>query len=112
MCAVRALTEGQAPVWWPKEPATVTGVVLRMTTVNAPYSTEPVPCVDLWTGGMVRVQVRAYGATIRNALREADPQIGDTLTVTFEGEREIDRGKFRGQRYRHHTVTVERGHHR
>lgn len=113
MCAVRALTEGDAPVWWPGEPgASVTGVVVRMGQLPAEaFSPEPIPFVDLWLGHLDRVRIKAYGSTIRRALEAAAPQVGDTLTVTFEGHREIPAGRQRGQKYRHHTVTITRGHH-
>jgi hypothetical protein len=113
MCAVRALTEGEPRTWWPGEPASVEGVVLqygKTTSQFAPMG-ETIPYVDLWLGHMDRIRIKAYSATLRTALTKAAPQVGDTLTVTFEGHREITSGKLRGQKYRHHTVTVERGHH-
>jgi hypothetical protein len=113
MCAVRALTEGEPRTWWPDEPASVHGVVLRQGSVPSQFSIYggEVPFVDLWLGGTERVRVMAYGAMLGAALARAEIQVGDTLTVAYEGQGFIERGKHAGRQFRKHTVNVMRGHH-
>lgn len=113
MCAVRALTEGEPRTWWPDEPAEVTGVVLRQGSVPSQFSIYggEVAFVDLWLGGTERVRVMAYGAMLSGALFRAAPEVGDTLTVAYEGKGRIERGKHAGREFRKHTVSVTRGHH-
>lgn len=115
MCAVRALTEGKPREWGPPqdlEPgAEVTGVILRMGTVSSRFSTEPVPFVDLWIGGVERVRITQFGLPMRTAIAATEPQIGDTLTVRFEGERAIESGRYEGKTYKAYSATIERGHH-
>lgn len=109
MCAVRALTEG-VPPFWKFETAgdTISGVVLKMGQVSTDFG--QIPYVDLWLGGHARQRVMAYASTLRHALDSAAPQIGDTLTVWFDGERE---GRLRGgqaQRIKTFSANVQRGH--
>jgi hypothetical protein len=113
MCAVRALTEGEPTTWWPNEPASVKGVVLKIgrTPSRFAFAGETVQFVDLWLGGTTRVRVVAYGVTLDTALTKAAPTVGDTLTVDYVGQFTIESGKHRGKPFRKHTVTVERGHH-
>jgi hypothetical protein len=113
MCAVRALTEGEPKAWWPNEPASVKGVVLKRGEVPSQFSIYggTVPFVDLWLGGTERVRVMAYGAILGGAIQKADPAVGDTLTVVYEGQGTIEHGKHAGKPFRRHSVTVERGHH-
>jgi hypothetical protein len=116
MCAVRALTEGEPNAWVPGETGSgVTGVVLAMGETDSPsiydLTGQNIPYVDLWLGGRERVRIMAFGATLRRAVEKADPKIGDTLTVTFDGYGEINTGKHRGLKFRQHTVNVVRGHH-
>jgi hypothetical protein len=114
VCLVRALTEGEPKLWWPSEPASVKGVVLVQGRVRDRFSLDTdgkVPFVDLWLGGMDRVRIRAYGFTLANALTQAAPTVGDTLTVNYEGQGTIERGKAAGRPFRKHSVEIERGHH-
>jgi hypothetical protein len=117
ICAVRALTEGKPREWTYRtvdemtdEPE-VTGVILRMGHVPSQFSTQPVPFVDLWIGGVERVRITQYGSSLANAIKATEPQIGDTLTVRFEGEREVESGKFKGLAYKAYSATIQRGHH-
>jgi hypothetical protein len=113
VCITRALTEGEPLLWWPNEPATVKGVVLKVGTVPNRYpmiAGETIPYVDLWLGGTDRVRISALGLMFRNQLERAAPTVGDTLTVAYTGQGTIDGGKYRGQAYRMHTVEIQRGH--
>lgn len=110
LCAVRALTEGTPEIWNPGEPATVTGVVLRQGHLPSTFQTS-VPFVHLWVEGLRRVRIMGYGLTLGTALEGAALQIGDTLTVEYLGYRTIERGKWAGRPYRHHEISVKRGHH-
>jgi hypothetical protein len=116
MCAVRALTEGRPRDWATRkdmaEGDTVTGVVLRMGSQPTHYTDAQAPYVDLWLGGVERVRVAGHGAVLREALISAEIQVGDTVTVKFEGTKEFQPKAGRGPlSYKLFTVTVERGHH-
>lgn len=114
VCIVRALTEGEPKPWFPSEPASVKGVVIKVGTTPNHYSViqgDTFPFVDLWLGGTDRVRIAGLGATLRTALERAAPTVGDTLTVAYTGQGTIDRGKFVGRAYRMHTVEITRGHH-
>lgn len=114
LCAVRALTEGEPKTWWPNEPASVKGVVLKTGKVPSAFATTydgEVLFVDLWLGGTERVRIMAYGAILGGALTKAAPTVGDTVTVAYEGQGTIESGKYKGRAFRKHTVSVERGHH-
>jgi hypothetical protein len=112
LCAVRALTEGEPRTWWPEETgASVQGIVLRLGTVPQPILGRPVPFVDLWLGGTDRVRVVCLGAHLERQIEMASPQVGDALTVIYEGKHDITSGKHRGLQYRKFAATVKRGHH-
>jgi hypothetical protein len=114
MCAVRALTEGRPKDWSAlvKTPGeTVTGVVLRMGNQPTFYSNEPVPFVDLWLGGVTRVRATGHSMTLREQLVAAEIQVGDTVTVRFDGEAKGAMKSGKQMAYKTWTVTVERGHH-
>lgn len=113
MCTVRALTEGEPEIWNPGEPASVKGVVIRTGTVTSEYTLWDVmiPFVDLWLGGLSRVRIVAYGATLRSAIEKAEVKVGDTMTAEYLGFGEILTGKYAGKPYRKYAATVERGHH-
>jgi hypothetical protein len=115
MCTVRTLTEGRPPEWTTRkelaEGDTVTGVVLGIGVQPTFWQDGQTPYVDLWLGGLNRVRVAGHGQSIRNALEAAEAKMGDTLTVTFDGERTVEEGKFAGKTYKLFTVTVQRGHH-
>jgi hypothetical protein len=109
MCAVRALTEGEPEVWVPETPGeSVSGVVLRQGTVDERFGT--VPFVDLWRGGRNRIRIVAYPRMLREALNRAEVQVGDTLTVWFDGKRTIELGPRAGQMYKSFSSNVQRGH--
>lgn len=110
MCAVRALTEGDpAASWNPTEPGqTISGVVLRMGVVTSDFG--QVPYVDLWTGGTGRVRVKAYGSFLRHELDGAAAQVGDRLSIWFDGEKQVEKGRLAGKLYRSFSVNVQRGH--
>lgn len=109
MCAVRALTEGNPPLWQFETYPETSGVVLKMGEVASDFGT--VPFVDLWRGGDVRVRIMGYSASLRHALSAAAPQIGDTLSVWFDGVRSMPAGgKFGGREYRAFSANVQRGH--
>lgn len=110
MCAVRALTEGVPAVrWTPTEPgATISGVVLKMGTLDSSFGL--VPFVDLWTGGTGRVRVNAYPSGLRHVLATEEPQVGDTLWLWFDGFRTIERGPRAGQERKVFSGNVQRGH--
>jgi hypothetical protein len=111
MCAVRALTEGNPPVWqFTDKGDNVSGVVLKMGNVSTDFG--QVPYVDLWLGGHRRSRIMAYASMLRHAIEGQAPQIGDTVTVKFEGTKEFQPGTTtHGRTYKLFTVTVERGHH-
>lgn len=114
VCLVRALTEGEPNPWFPSEPASVKGVVIKIGTTPNRYSMvagDTFPYVDLWLGGTDRVRISGIGATFRTALERAAPTVGDTLTVAYTGQGTIDRGKHAGRAFRMHTVEITRGHH-
>lgn len=110
MCAVRALTEGNpAETWQPTTAgATVSGVVLQMGEVVGLVG--PVPFVDLWTGGTGRIRIKAFSSSLRHALSNVAPQIGDRLQVWFDGETIIERGRFQGRPYKRFIANIQRGH--
>lgn len=116
MCAVRALTEGRAKEWgmapYLEEGATVTGVILRQGVQPSHYQDQPVPYVELWLGGVKRVRVTGHSMALREALISAEPQVGDTLTVRFDGIKELPaKGGHPARNYKTWTATIERGHH-
>lgn len=114
VCIVRVLTEGEPTTWWPNEPASVKGVVLKIGTVPNRFSMiagDTLPYVDLWLGGTDRVRISAIGTMLGEAMRRAAPTVGDMLTVTYTGQGTIERGKYAGRAYRAHTVEITRGHH-
>jgi hypothetical protein len=113
MCAVRALTEGDPAATWGQtdlEPgATISGVVLRAGEKVVMFS--KVPYVDLWMGGTGRVRVMPFGASFRHALTGSAAQIGDRLTVRFEGTHDLPAaGSRAATTYKAFSVTVQRGH--
>lgn len=113
MCAVRALTEGVPRAWQPEEPGSITGVVLTKGSFPNPLSvlsSNEIRYVDLWLGGVERTRINAYGMSLSHSLHQADPQIGDTVTVTYLGVRPIERGKWAGREYKAFEVSVQRGH--
>lgn len=115
VCIVRALTEGEPNQWFPSEPATVQGVVLKIGSQSAARNVSAIlgvldlPYVDLWLGGVQRVRLIGYGSLGRDLDRLA-PTVGDTLTVAYTGQGTIPSGKFAGRAYRAHTVEIMRGH--
>lgn len=112
MCAVRALTEGNPAVTWnpEREGATIGGVVLRQGQVST--NLGEIPFVDLWQGGTGRVRVMAYSSTLRRALTDGAPQVGDRLQVWFDGQGTIDRPghPLHGRPYKRFSANVQRGH--
>lgn len=110
MCAVRALTTGEPEITWQPETEgqTISGVVLRQGTAEILYG--PVPFVDLWTGGAARTRVLVSAGTLRAALDRAAPEVGDTLTIWFEGWSEPVHGPNRDRRVRVFRAAVRRGH--
>lgn len=110
MCAVRALTEGDPYATWdPKTPGdTVSGVVLRQGTLTT--DSGQVPFVDLWQGGTGRVRIKAYGVLLRHALDSVAAVIGDRLQVWYDGEAEIEHGRFKGRTAKTYSANVQRGH--
>lgn len=117
MCAVRALTE-ERPREWSLRPVgqefepgeSVTGVVLRQGEQPSHFESR-VPFMDLWLGGVERARVAGHGMSLREAMLAAEIQVGDTVTVTFEKETEIQSGKYKGKPFKLFTVAVKRGHH-
>jgi hypothetical protein len=110
MCAVRALTEGDPAVTWTPdtEGQTISGVVLRKGNLSTDFGT--IPFIDLWLGGQTRVRIKAYGSSLRHALDSVAAQIGDRLSVWFDGEAVIENGKFAGKPYKKFSANVQRGH--
>lgn len=112
MCAVRALTEGVPRIWWPKDPGeVVTGVVLKMGEADDAFG--KVPYVDLWLGGQDRVRIQMYGSVLQNAVNTQAPQVGDMLSVWFDGERTINKHNRKdliGRTYKAFSANVQRGH--
>jgi hypothetical protein len=112
ICAVRQLTEGQPITWAPNEEGQeVSGIVLRVGTMPSPFSAGPVRFVDLWLGGRSRIRIAAYGASLDNAIRNAEAQVGDRLSVKFEGIGRLTKGHLAGREYKIFTTDVRRGHH-
>lgn len=112
LCAVRALTEGQPPVQQFTEIGQeVTGVALRLRETPSRFGlVDTNPALDLWMGGRERIQIVGYG-TLAAGIRNAEIKIGDTVTVRYDGIREIETGKQAGRQYKVFTVSVVRGHH-
>jgi hypothetical protein len=112
MCAVRALTEGDPAVTWTPdtEGQTISGVVLRKGNLSTDFGT--IPFIDLWLGGQTRVRIKAYGSPLRHALDSVAAQIGDRLSVWFDGEAVIDMpGRpMHGKPYKKFSANVQRGH--
>jgi hypothetical protein len=116
MCAVRALTEGRPKDWTAdkdrKSGDTVTGVILRQGVQPTHFSDDPVPYVDLWTGGVNRVRIAGHSLMMREQIISAELQVGDTVTVTREADG-MAATKTSGtlRAYKVYRITVERGHH-
>lgn len=111
-CAVRQLTEGEARRWAPQDQGEyVTGVMLRMhvTDLDALLQTRSL-LVALWTGSE-RVDVVSYSTNLMIKIEQADPKVGDRVTVRYLGQQTVQEGRFKGLHYRDFDVTVERGHH-
>jgi hypothetical protein len=109
MCAVRALTEGTPKTWAPATAGeTVTGVVLKTGKVVTDFGQAPY--VDLWLGGHERIRISAFGNRLRHALDEVDAQIGDTLSVWFDGLGTVTKGPMEGKPYKAFSANVQRGH--
>lgn len=116
MCAVRALTQGRAREWGAvsmpelKAGDSVTGVVLRQGNQPSHFAGQ-VPFIELWTGAIDRVRVTGHGTVLRLAILSQELEVGDTVTVTFDGEKEIKGGKYADKTFKAYTVDVKRGHH-
>lgn len=115
VCAVRALTMGTPKNWGLGKDnlevgASVTGVVMRRGEQPSHFESR-VPYVDLWLGGVERVRVAGHGTSLRTALECAEAEVGDTLTVRYEGEVEILSGRMKGSLLRKFSAEVRRGHH-
>jgi hypothetical protein len=113
MCAVRQLTEGTPTVWRPEHIGdSITGVVLtKGQTVN---NWGSYPHVDLWLGGERRARVVGMKSSVRQGLEAASAQIGDQLTVTYQGNTTENRymfGDMRETTISNYEVKVTRGHH-
>lgn len=111
MCAVRALTEGDpAATWAPHvEGATISGVVLKMGELHTEFG--KVPFVDLWQGGTGRVRIKAFGFSLKHALDQAAPLVGDRLQLWYDGLKTVPaRGNRPEQTYKAFTSNVQRGH--
>jgi hypothetical protein len=110
MCAVRALTAGDPELTWKPETEgqMVSGVVLRQGETESHYG--PAPYVDLWLGGTARTRVVANPLMLRAALERAEAEVGDTLTIWFEGWSEPIHGPNRDRRVRVFRAAVRRGH--
>ncbi len=108
MCAVRALTEGIPPIWNPQTAGEqIGGVILKMGLHE--NNLGSIPFVDLWRGGLERIRILAYGSSLRHALDSAAGQVGDTLRVWYDGEREV-RLANGPTRYRAFSANAQRGH--
>lgn len=108
MCAVRALTEGTPPIWNPQtEGEQTSGVIL--TTGEVSTNLGMVPFVDLWRGGLERIRIMAYAASLRHALESAAGLIGDTLTVWYDGKRDVKLNTGTTS-YRAFSANAQRGH--
>lgn len=116
ICAVRALTEGRPRDWSMTkdlEPGTaITGVVVKTGEQPTHWGDNGrTAFLDLWLGGIERVRVAGHSISLRNALEAIEAQIGDTVTVTFDGPVELTTGRLKGQTMKIFTASVERGHH-
>ena len=60
---------------------------------------------------MERVRVAGHGMSLRGVLEAIEAEIGDTVTIRFEGEQEIQTGKMAGKTFRKFSGDVRRGHH-
>lgn len=110
LCAVRAMTEGVPPVWWPDEPETITGVILRKGSKTDDFFGS-IGFIDLWLGGGERRRLNLVRG-LNRVVGDTEPQIGDTLTVNFEGIKRVELpSRFAGHQYRVHSASIVRGHH-
>lgn len=109
MCAVRALTDGDPDVLWtPKGIGdTVSGVVLRHGTMATKFN--EVPFVDLWTGGATRIRIVAFPSSLRSVIDHLSAQVGDRLTVRYDGMREVETRSVPRKRMVF-SANVQRGH--
>jgi hypothetical protein len=113
ICAVRELTEGTPKIWTPSEAGQfVTGVLIGNGLVPNPMHID-VPYVDLWLTGTERIRVIAAAARLRTGLAEGSPVMGDRITVTYHGVKDVPPSlrTISGRTYREYSVDVARGHH-
>lgn len=118
MCAVRALTLGTPKTWGlmkagkEMQPGdSITGVVVRKGEQPSHYEAR-VPYLDLWLGGIERVRVAGHGQSLRAALESTEADVGDTVTVVFDGTYEFKRkGTNEPATMRKFSAEVRRGHH-
>jgi hypothetical protein len=112
LCAVRELTEGTPTVWAATAAGqTVSGVVLRTGMTEGFGGYREVRYVDLWTGGWGRIRIVAFAAMLENAIKLADAKVGDRLSVTYEGQAYVTKGRFEGRPYKKFSADIRRGHH-
>lgn len=113
MCAVRALTSGTPQAWVPIVGEWVSGVVLARGRTVSQFASSPadtVPYLDLWLGDMDRIRVIGFGVVLTDLIEREDPQVGDTVTVTYLGSALVQAGKNVGKEYKKYNLEVRRGH--
>lgn len=86
--------ENDAENWKPKHdsPQSIVGTVLERKTVNREDGTE-VEIVKLETKDEQRWLIWASPKMLRDALREDDPQPGDTWGVEYQGSKPVGPGR-------------------
>jgi hypothetical protein len=113
MCAVRALTVGTPTPWRPENPGDeINGVIVAKGTLTSEFAINgSVPYWDLWLGGQKeRIRVTGWGMLLRREMADRKADVGDTVSVRFDGMSTVRRGKYAGREYRAFTVKVRRGH--
>ena len=83
--------EGDAKAWMPEAGEGVQGTVISLGTRVSDYlaqdgSTIQCPVVTLETAGSEKVRITAFQSVLRDAIKEANPQVGDLFAAKYFGK--------------------------
>ncbi|MBH1932787.1 hypothetical protein I5Q34_00495 [Streptomyces sp. AV19] len=82
----------------------IQGVVTALDETTSDFGPEPVPVVTVRTADGSEKRVTAYHGVLRNEIRKAAPQVGDTFACRYFGQKESKSGST----YHHYQVKVVR----
>lgn len=81
--------------WRPSAGDSITGKVFSLERGWSDYQGEFYPIVTIEQSDGKRVNVHAFHAVLKNRLAAVRPGIGDTLTITYHGQRDSKDGRRR-----------------